>query len=471
MRSSAVLALLLLAPRAQAAEPQVVTLDELLRRATRDNPVVAVQRADLAQKVALFDRAYYAWTPTLKVESLLAPLPERRELRECVLGVNEDGLEEIGPCPGQDLETDERITPDTEIGILTRTTAKLTFPIYTFGKIEAGQRAARANVEVGEGSLEAARWGISYLVKRAYFGAQLAAASLDILEDGQKRMAKARRDVQKDLDKQGGRFDGNDLRKLVVEDAELQIGVNETRNLDRLAWEGLRIAGGFGRGEPFRLDSTDLEPVRLEPRTLEAYLELATAGRADLRIAAAAVRARQAQVDMASAALYPNVALVAGFGFAKGTTADDPADPYASDSYNFLSWGVVLGLEWKLDFASLVSELNQSEAVLVKQRAQLAALMQKVELEVTELSGLVTRYGEELSLRETIVKNRKAMLVSETLNFGIGTANTDDLVKALVNYSKARLAYFKAIYEYNLAVARLSGAVGAELVVPGEQDD
>ena len=36
--------------------------------------------------------------------------------------------------PRQDLQADERITIDTDIGLLARGSAKITLPIYTFGK-------------------------------------------------------------------------------------------------------------------------------------------------------------------------------------------------------------------------------------------------------------------------------------------------------------------------------------------------
>lgn len=475
LRTAALLALVATsAPGpAAAAEPTVVTLDWLLRRARRDNPVVHIARADLAQRAALFDKAYFAWTPTLKVESILAPLPERKILRECVdlRDDDNDGRAEVTACPGQDIQTDERITADTEIGILTRTTARLTLPIYTFGKIEAAQRAARSNVEVGEGSLAYARGKIGYLVQKAYFGAQLAASALDILRDGRDRMAAAKKTIQKSLDAEDGKFTSKDRRKLEAEEIELKIGVGETEALQRQALLGVRIAGGFRTGERFELDTERLRPVHVRPRTTEAYVELAMAGRPELRMAEAAVRARRGQVDMAMADFYPDIALVGAFGFAKGTTAQDPRDPFANDNYNFLYWGVVLGASWKLEFADLFSDLHQAEATLVKQRAERDALAQQVRLEVTEHAVSLERYRVELVDRERLMSLNKQDLVSETLNFGIGTATTADLVGALVGYSKARLKYFETIYEYNLAVARLSQSVGTELAVPPPADD
>ena len=65
---------------AQAEPTPEYTLQALVRRAKATNPAMDVARAMLADYRALFDRAYYGWTPTLKLEGVLAPLPERQLL-------------------------------------------------------------------------------------------------------------------------------------------------------------------------------------------------------------------------------------------------------------------------------------------------------------------------------------------------------------------------------------------------------
>lgn len=462
-----------------AADVPVLSLDDFLRRALDDNPAVDIARAELARYRALFFRAYYAWTPRLKVQSLLAPLPERRLLRECVVGTwRGDGhdLPLVGPCPGQDILREDRITADTEIGILTRTTAELTLPIYTFGKIDSAQRAARAGVDVGRAALDEARADIAVEIKRAYYGAQLAESVLAILRDGRKRLDDAKDRIEEELEKESGRFTSNDLRKLLVREAELESGLLETEALAEVAWEGLRIAGRFRPGERFTLDSFDLRPVHVEPRTVEAYVELASVSRPDLRMAAAGVRAHEAQVEMAVADFYPDIALVGAFGYARGTTAEDSPDPFASDPYNFRRWGVVLGAEWKLDIAQRIGKLREARAEASKMRAKLEGLKVKVRLEVVQRVAEMERYRRALRVRRLARKAAKGWLVSNTLNFGLGLVSTEDLLDALVAYSQARLEYFRTIYEYNVAVARLSRTVGVQLAVPppepvGPEDD
>lgn len=461
---------------AHAEEGPRLSLDDLLRKAEETNPAMDIARATLREYQSLFDRAYYAWTPSLRIESILAPLPERRELRRCVTGSYFDAdtgatLPEVGACPGQDVEADERITSDTELGILTRTTAKITFPIYTFGRVEHGLEAARAGVDGARAGLDVARGELAYLVKQAYYGAQLADAGLFVLRDGQKRMRKAKADIEAELKKESGRFTSNDLRKLVVEEADLLSTVLETEALNEVAWAGLRIAAGVEPGGALSLDTLELEPVHVEARTVEAYVELALESRPELRAARAAVRARRGQVEMAESEFLPNIALVGAFGYALGTTADDPQDPFYSDGYNFLNWGVVIGATWRIDFAALSSSLSKARARASKQSAEAEALAQQVRLEVVGQVGDMNRRARELEVRRTAMKAAKGWLVSNTLNFGLGLVTTDELLKSLVAYSRAQLTYDRTIYEHNLAVARLSRTVGTELAVPAPENE
>ena len=445
-----------------------VSLDTLLRRIRTDNPVVDIARAKLAHYRAEFTRAYYAWTPSLKVDALLAPLPERRLLQECVIDTwavaGGADLPRIGPCPGQNIEDDQRITADTEIGIMVRTTAKVTLPIYTFGKVDAAQQAARAGLDVGRSGVEVAQAELEMMVKKAFYGAQLTADMLLVLNDGLKRMNQARASIQKELDKESGRFTSNDLRKLVVKQVELEVGILETNAMAAIAWEGLRLAGGYAVGQAFELSEPSLQQARVQPRDVEGYAELAAVSRADLRLAEAGLRARASLVDLEEANFYPDIALVGQFGYSKGTTADDNPDPFANDPYNALSWGVVLGASWRVD-VNRVAKLRKARANLSKVRGQRAALLAQISLDLTQRVGAVDRYRQEVGVRRGAVKASKAWLVSETLNFGLGLATTDALITSLTAYSKARLAFLRAIYEYNLAVAQLSRSVGAELVV------
>ena len=452
-----------------APEPQQVQfgLDQLIRKAQFHNPAIGIARSKLQNYQALLDRAYLAWLPTLKLEAFVAPLPERRQLRECVdLSItDENGLNEVFPCPGQDLQADERITIDTDIGLLARTSAKVTLPIYTFGKVKHAQRAARSGVMAGELGVDYTREEIGFLVRQAYYGAQMAKGALSIIEDALKRFRGAKQDIQDSLKSEDGRFTTNDLRKLLVQEADIRAKHLEVIALNEQAIEALRLAANLPIGAEVVLDSYILTPVEIESRSDEEFLELALSVRLDLQISRSAVAARQAQVDMARSDFYPNIALVGAIEYAKGTTAEEPNDPFASDPYNYLNWGVVLGATWNLDFALLRSDLKRARSKLIEQEKSESLLKQRVRLDLVSKISDLRRRSKEIEIRKQARSASKSWLVSNTLNFGLGLTTIDQLLKSLTAYSHSKLNYIMSVYEYNLAVARVSKEVGLDLTL------
>lgn len=449
------------------SSPTEFALEQLIRKAQFNNPAIGVARAKLQDYQALLDRAYLAWLPTLKLEAFVAPLPERRQLRECVdLSItDQDGLNQVFPCPGQDLQADERITIDTDIGLLAKSSAKVTLPIYTFGKVRHAQRAARNGVVVGELGIDYTREEIGFLVRQAYYGAQMAKSSLSIIEDALKRFRGAKSDIKKSLKEENGRFTTNDLRKLLVQEADIRAKHLEVIALNEQATEALRLAANLPIGADVALDSYLLKPVEIETRSDAEFLELALSVRLDLQMSQSAVAARQAQVDMARADFYPNIALVGAIEYAKGTTAEEPNDPFASDPYNYLNWGVVVGATWNLDFAVLRSDLKRARSKLVQQQKSESLLKQRVRLDLVSKISDLRRRGKEIKIREQARSASKSWLVSNTLNFGLGLTNIDQLLKSLTAYSRSKLNYLMSVYEYNLAVARVSKEVGLDLTI------
>ena len=154
------------------------------------------------------------------------------------------------------------------------------------------------------------------------------------------------------------------------------------------------------------------------------------------------------------------------FGYSKAPLADDPQDPFSNDPYNYLNWGVVVGAQWRVDYANLASKYRRAQAQLAKQKSQYELLLQKIRLDVVSQAGEIERRQKELDIRKVALKAAKGWLISNTLNFGMGLATTDEILSSLIAYSQAKLTYFSIMYEYNLAVAKMSQYVGSELSVP-----
>ena len=317
----------------------------------------------------------------------------------------------------------------------------------------------------GELGIDYTREEIAFLVRQAYYGAQMTKSSLRIIEDALRRFDSAKEDIEKSLKAEDGKFTTNDLRKLIVQQAEIEARHLEVISLDEQAIEALRISANLPVSADLELDTYTLNPVNIEQRSDEEFLELAMGVRLDLQMSRSAVSARRAQVDMAKADFYPNIALVGAIEYAKGTTAEEHNDPFASDPYNFLNWGVVIGATWNLDFAVLRSDLKRARSKLLEQEKSESLLKQRVRLDLVSKISDLRRREKEIKIRAKARSASKSWLVSNTLNFGLGLTDIDQLLKSLNAYSRSKLNYLMSVYEYNLAVARVSKEVGLDLTV------
>ena len=95
-------------------------------------------------------------------------------------------------------------------------------PIYTFGKISEAKNAALAGVEAGQAGIEKARQDVALEVRRAYYGWLLAGTSVDILEDGEKKLKEAEKKLIKMLDELNEDVTDRDLFKLRYYSAQVK---------------------------------------------------------------------------------------------------------------------------------------------------------------------------------------------------------------------------------------------------------
>ena len=107
---------------------------------------------------------------------------------------------------------------------------------------------------------------------------------------------------------------------------------------------------------------------------------------------------------------FPNIALVGGF-FAR-TTADDPIDPFANDSDNYLAGGC----QGRLNLIIESQQARQSQAKLALERNSICWFRRCR----TDRRDDVVRRSREMDARKRAMKAGKGWLISNTMNFGLG---------------------------------------------------
>ena len=89
-------------------------------------------------------------------------------------------------------------------------------------------------------------------------------------------------EIEKELEAQSGRFTSNDLRKMVVQEADIEAKYLELQQLAARAHAGLRLAAGLPTDAAFSLSDDELPDVEPAENTLDGWLNVAAERRGDL---------------------------------------------------------------------------------------------------------------------------------------------------------------------------------------------
>ena len=174
----------------------------------------------------------------------------------------------------------------------------------------------------------------------------------------------------------------------------------------------------------------------------------------------AAVGVRQALLDVSRSAFFPDLFIAGRIGYGTAPNRDKQDNPFVSDRFNFLSGGAVLGLRQSLNLPMLHAKNQQAQAEyqqILNQREQarmgVALEVEKNYLEVEEAQDNVTQSGRALAAA-------RGWLVGAQEHFDLGFGEAKELLDAFAGYFKMKQENLQAIFNLNMAVARLSQSTG-----------
>ncbi|HEY3235275.1 MAG TPA: TolC family protein [Polyangiaceae bacterium] len=334
-------------------------------------------------------------------------------------------------------------------------------PLWTFGKISGLQDAAEAQVEAGKHGVKKERNEVRLLVRRAYYGLQLARDSLALVKNAEQRILTHLTRLEERA--QRGQGDDIQLLKVKMYQAELQARESEIQHQESTALSGLRFLTGVSNA----FDIPD-EPLRRSRHTLAPlahYLSAARLFRPEVNMARAGVVAREAQLRMARARYYPDLALGLSAKWARADQVTDQRNPFVEDRANFLQYGAGLVLRWKLDFLPQAARTAQAEADLEEMRAEEQYALGGVGVEVEEAFSEARTSEKRVEALSRAAKYARQWLVKVQQGIDVGTFDDEDIVDPAKEYALKRFAQMSAIFDYNIAVAKLAQATGWDAVV------
>jgi len=323
--------------------------------------------------------------------------------------------------------------------------AIVTQPIYTFGRISSGIRAAEAGVAANHAEVNRTQIDVKMTVAEAYVGVLRATRLVEVADNKVTSLASHTRDVQAMFEK--GVVAKTDLLAARVAWADARQQFLQVRN-------GLEVArAAYNRtlGRPLT------DPVRLaelreqnEVADVADLTQEALRGRPEIAELSAQARALREQAAAIQAKKAPQVALAGGY-------------LYQQDKYiepNGLA-GVGLGVEWNVFDSGRLSNqaaaLSEKAEAVIRTRMDLESLIAlEVRQKWLDLQTALQRI--DVARQATAQADENLQVVRDRYQQQTGT-NTE-VLDAETLFVQAYTNFYNSTYEAVLARLRLSRAVG-----------
>ena len=350
-------------------------------------------------------------------------------------------------------------------GIYSVNHLKIFAPLYTFGKLPNALEVAREGYKAGRAGIDIARRNVAFNIIRAYWGVKLSKEINKLLKEGRERLKTARKKLMELLDKDSDEVEEVDRLKMKVYSAEFESRYEDAKKFAWSVENALKLALSLSRNINLQLDDRRFRPHRFNKPKMKTLLADCQKLRPEIKALNASVRARQAALRLRSRQFLPDLFFAGGFSYAYCSVCTDQSSPFAYDPYNYYGPWAMIGLRWKFEARNIFHRR--------KARAEYRRALTQVEMAREGLGFTLRKAYQEhesaarkLKISKGGFKGAQGWLIGQTINFNTGLTKLKNLLDALTAWFKHRLAYMKAIYEYNVSIATLMSAAGSAIPWP-----
>jgi len=337
-----------------------------------------------------------------------------------------------------------------------RSRLDLQWPIYTGGRLDAIERAARIDATASEDEIAAARSDLALDITRAFWALVTAAESLRVVDESVTRIGAHLQDVRNQL--MAGLVPPSDVSSVEAQASRQQMLAIQARGIRDVAQAELARLAGLAPG-------TTIDPVvslappaagPATPMVVDALVETAKQQRPERAALTKRVRAAEERSRAAAAGLKPTVGVGGGFDYARPNPRIFPREGAWKTS-----WDASVNVNWPLfDGGRTQGEMAEAAASARIARERLAEFDAGLALEVRQrLTDLTSARAAIAAATDAVRSATEARRVIGE-RFNVGVATSTDVLDAHVALLQAQLDRTQAVASARLAEARLARALG-----------
>jgi len=408
----------------QTAAPQagnVLTLDEAIQIALENHPSIMTSKERIGAQQAVVGQQMAAYYPTMNLSNFY-----------------QTGTQTAG-APTTDRAQDRY-----------QSQANLAMTLYNFGKREATVQSARDTLDATNFNYKTTVDSIIFGVKQAYFTYLGLRALVKVREEIVKSRELLARQAQ-------GFYEVGTRARIDVARAESNLYLSQAdlitaQNAVKIAWATLKNAMGL-RDLPERPLAEDVT-MTPAPYTLDQAKQIAFASRPELKSFDAQRKAQDQTIAAARRGHLPDLIFDANHRYS-GRSFD------GSVAFVRPSWQVQTSLIFPIfegfRTANRVEETLRNYYVI---KSQEELQRQQVALDVEQAYLRLVELQERIKANESAVNAAKENLDLANGRYQVGVGSIIEATDAQTLYADAQTTYIRTLYDYKIAEAQLTRAIG-----------
>ena len=335
-----------------------------------------------------------------------------------------------------------------------RTRLDLQWPIYSGGRTDALERAARAEANAVAAETSVAQADLRLEVARAFWAVVTAEASVRVLEEGVARAQAHVSDVRERL--RAGLVPPNEVSSAEAQESRQRMLLIEAQTQRTVVLADLgRLTGADAVGEvvvPLARLEEDPEPST----SVEAAIGLARGARAERTALLHRVDSATEQRNAALAGRRPSIAVGGGIDYARPNPRIFPRADRWEDS-----WDLGVSVNWSLwDGGRIAADAAQASGLAEASRQRLAEFDSVLSVEVRQRSLEITSGRAAVAAADDAVRAAREAERVVAERFRAGVITQIEVLDAQFALLQAQLDRTRALANIRLAEARLARATG-----------
>ncbi|MFZ0448584.1 MAG: TolC family protein [Desulfatiglandaceae bacterium] len=328
----------------------------------------------------------------------------------------------------------------------------ITQPLFTGFALTSSYELAKLGIDQSRLEVEQAKLDLALQVKEAYFGILKADKALDVAKRAEEALKEHVKVAQNFYDV--GMIPINELLKAEVELANAQHDLVRAQNVVQSTRASFNTALSRPIESPVQVE--DILVYKPLITQSQGFLEKASEKRPEIKALEMRILQTDQQIRLAKSKNYPEIGLTYDY-IKEGDTLGVSGDAYHDAS----RWQATVGLSWTFwEWGKTRSSIREKRSLRRQLVRTKQALDDQIHLDVKNaLLDLDLAQKDIPTTRRAVKQAEENLRVSEE-RYKVQATTSTEVLDAQTLLTRARTNYYDALYNHNLAKARLKRAIG-----------